>query len=139
MLIHASCVAINNKAVLIVGPPGSGKSDLALRLVDDGAQLIADDQVELQLDDNGHLQASAPISILGLIEVRHIGLLKMPYAGRTPVAQYVELSLPEEKLERLPEAQTILVLGQSVRCFKLPSFAASTPAKIRAALSLDGL
>jgi serine kinase of HPr protein (carbohydrate metabolism regulator) len=135
MLLHASCVALANKAVLITGASGAGKSDLALRLIDQGALLIADDQTQLEVDDNGHLNAAAPVSIMGLIEVRHVGLLKLPYVGQTQVRLYIELASPDEALERLPELAPVLLLGHPVRRLRLPAFAASTPAKIRAALA----
>ena len=134
MLLHASCVSINNKGVLIAGPSGSGKSDLALRLIDEGAQLVSDDQTSLDAE-KGVLLASAPPSIAGLIEVRHIGLLRMPFAASVPVALYTELTSPEDRLERLPEPKTIELLGCRIRNIRLPAFAASTPAKIRALLA----
>jgi HPr kinase/phosphorylase len=133
MLIHASCIAIENHAVLIAGPAGAGKSDLALRLIDRGAQLVADDQTSLRAE-NGVLIASSPSSIAGLIEVRNVGLLRMPYAASAPVALYVSLEGSEKNMDRLPENQAIEFLGCSIRHLKLPAFAVSTPAKIRAAL-----
>ena len=59
LLVHGTTVEIAGQAVLIRGPSGSGKSDLALRLIDGGAQLVADDQTELSPRD-GRLVASAP-------------------------------------------------------------------------------
>lgn len=133
MLLHASCVALDGKAVLITGPAGAGKSDLALRLIDGGAQLIADDQTALHIE-NGVLLASPPPAIAGLFEVRHVGLVKMPYVMSVPVALYVELAPPDAKLERLPETDPVFLLDRPVPRLRLPSFAASTPAKIRAFL-----
>jgi len=133
MLIHASCVAIEAKGVLLVGPAGTGKSDLALRLIDDGAELVADDQVDLQLENNV-LIASPPESIAGLFEIRHIGLVKMPCVTKVPVTLYVDLEPLDRKLERLPDEDMIYLLDHPVRRLRLPAFAASTPAKIRAAL-----
>jgi serine kinase of HPr protein (carbohydrate metabolism regulator) len=132
-LLHASCVAINNKGVLIAGPPGAGKSDLALRLIDEGAVLVADDQTELKIRDGG-LIASAPAAIRGLIEVRHVGLLKLPHAAEAPIALYVELAGMDQKLERLPGEEHIMLLDHPVRRLRLPAFAASTEAKIRTLL-----
>lgn len=134
MLINATCISIDNNGVLIAGPAGAGKSDLALRMIDSGAELIADDQTELKLENN-QLIASAPKSIKGLFEVRHVGLLRMPFGKPAAVALYVELALLHEKLERLPERDDISLLDHPIRRLKLPAFAASTPAKIRAFLS----
>lgn len=134
MLLHTSCIAINGKGILISGPSGAGKSDLALRLIDEGAQLIADDQTELHVENN-RLIAAAPASIAGLMEIRHLGLIKMPFATQTQIELYVELTSLDEKLERLPPPDLCYLLEHPVRRLRLPGFAASTPAKIRAALS----
>jgi len=133
MLLNATCVAIEGKGVLIAGPSGSGKSDLALRLIDQGARLVADDQTEIKAEQ-GQLTASAPASIAGLMEVRHIGLLRLPVLALTSLALYVDLAPLPEKIERLPDEQAITLLDYSLRRLRLPGFAASTPAKIRAAL-----
>ncbi len=134
MLVHASSVVINGKAVLLAGPPGSGKSDLALRLIDQGATLLSDDQTELT-SENGALMASAPAPIAGKIEIRHIGLAKLPHASSSPVALYVTLVTLSATVERLPEAYSVIFLDHPIPRLTLPSFAASTPAKIRAALT----
>ncbi len=134
MLLHASCVVIGGKAVLLAGPSGTGKSDLALRLIDEGAQLLSDDQVLLSLE-NDVLIASPPPSIEGKIEIRHIGIARMAFSAAAPVALYVELTSSYEGLERLPEAAPFFLLDRPVRRLRLPSFAASTPTKIRAALA----
>lgn len=133
MLVHASCVVIDGKAVLLAGPPGIGKSDVALRLIDEGAQLLSDDQTLLG-DEAGHLVASPPPSIEGFLEIRHVGLARLSFVKSAPVALYVELASSNENLERLPEPDFISFLNHQVPRLKLPSFAASTPAKIRAAL-----
>ncbi len=120
---------------MIAGPSGAGKSDLALRLIDAGAQLISDDQTSLSAE-KGILTASAPPSIAGLIEARHIGLLRMPFVASATTALYIELTPPEAKLERLPGAQAIELLGCLIpKHVCLPAFAASTPARIRALLA----
>jgi serine kinase of HPr protein (carbohydrate metabolism regulator) len=133
MLINATCVVIEKKGLLIAGPAGAGKSDLALRLMDQGARLVADDQTELKIEKD-ELIASAPASIKGLFEVRHVGLVRMPYVNAASIALYIELTLLHEKLERLPEYEDMFLLDHPVRRLRLPAFAASTPAKICAAL-----
>lgn len=134
MLLHASCVAIGEKAVLLTGGPGAGKSDLALRLIDGGAQLIADDQTLLHREKDV-LFASSPDAIAGMMEIRHVGLIKMPFVKTAPVGLYIELTAPNTELERLPEPDAVFLLDRPVQRLRLPAFAASTPAKIRALLS----
>lgn len=90
-LVHqASCVAIGGRAVLIEGPPGSGKSNLALALIDRGAVLIGDDAVTLHRQ-GPRLIASPPPNIAGLLEVRNLGLLSMPTSTAVPVALALRL------------------------------------------------
>lgn len=90
-LVHqASCVAIKDRAVLIEGPPGSGKSSLALALIDRGAVLVGDDGVTLTGEGN-RLFASPPPNIAGLLEVRNLGLLHFPVADRVQVALILRL------------------------------------------------
>src|SRR3712207_9214581 len=84
---HASCVAISGCAVLIGGRSGSGKSDLALRLIDRGASLVSDDQTMVRRL-NGRLLASAPPSIVGKLEVRGLGILELQTAKDVPVCLY---------------------------------------------------
>jgi serine kinase of HPr protein (carbohydrate metabolism regulator) len=134
MLLHATCIAIADRAVLLTGASGVGKSDLALRLIDCGAQLVADDQTLLRVAAD-RLLASPPASIAGLLEVRHVGVFKMPFITAVPVALCVDLATLTEKLERLPEPDSVLLLDHCVQRLRLPAYAASTPAKIRAALT----
>ena len=136
MLLHASCVVLQGRAVLLTGASGVGKSDVALRLIDAGATLVADDQTLLHVRDDV-LVASPPPSIAGMIEVRHIGLFRFPYIEAAPVALAVELTPADAFLERLPELDSVFFLDRRVQRLRLPSFAASTPAKIRAALAFD--
>src|SRR5690606_18170052 len=75
LLIHATCVVIGEIGVILRGPSGSGKSDLALRLVDTGGLLVADDQVFLSVE-NGALVARAPPTISGKLEVRGLGIVE---------------------------------------------------------------
>ena len=76
--IHGTCVAFGRAGVLIRGSSGSGKSDLALRLIDNKAKLVSDDQV-LAMEKNGKIVLSAPRSIAGKIEVRGVGIMDMQY------------------------------------------------------------
>ena len=95
MQIHASCVARAGRGVLLLGPPGAGKSDLALRLIDRGFELVADDRVEID-----GLTATAPAGLAGLIEVRGLGILRLPALAKAALALAVEL---REEVPRMPE------------------------------------
>jgi serine kinase of HPr protein (carbohydrate metabolism regulator) len=134
MLVHGTCVAVDGEGVLLLGPPGAGKSDLALRLIDGGARLIADDQTALSRDGKGGLRASAPPSIAGLLEIRGVGIVAVPNAEAAPLRLAVELVADEARVERLPEARHWSCLGVEVPLLVLMPFPASTPAKIRVAL-----
>jgi len=127
--IHASCVAIGGKGVLLFGPSGSGKSDLALRLIDEGAVLVGDDQVILRNDSN-HLLASPAPNIHGMIEARAVGILHLPYLQDAAVALAVKL-VPHAETERLPHPAFWSCLGLQVPLLSLDAFHSSTPAKIR--------
>src|SRR3954467_2951754 len=89
--IHASTVARDGRAVLITGPSGSGKSDLALRLLDLGFTLVSDDQTILRKDVD-RLLAFAPPSIAGKLEIRGIGIVEVEHLSDIPVALLVELT-----------------------------------------------
>lgn len=115
-LLQASCVALGGRAVLIQGVPGSGKSSLALALIDRGATLIGDDGVAIAAR-NGVLRASPPPHIAGLIEVRNVGLLKRPVATSVPIALALRL---DQAAERLPEQPEQLSLeGINLPCLAL--------------------
>jgi hypothetical protein len=97
--IHASCVAIAGLGVLLLGPSGAGKSDLALRLIDGGARLVADDRTVLTVK-KGVLRAHAPAAIRGLMEIRGLGIVKLPARAGVAVALVAELG---RDAPRLPE------------------------------------
>src|SRR4051812_30001911 len=88
--VHASCVAIRGRGVLILGTSHAGKSDLALRLLDGGAQLLADDRCELYVR-NGRMHARPPPTIAGLLELRGIGVVRMPHIQSVVIAMTVRL------------------------------------------------
>lgn len=115
LILHASCVALEGRGLLITGASGRGKSALALQLMAYGAQLVADDRVLVQLLD-GQLIARAPEPIRGLIEARCMGLLHAQIRSPVPVAALVDLEQAET--DRLPRRQTASLLGQALPLVK---------------------
>jgi serine kinase of HPr protein (carbohydrate metabolism regulator) len=115
------------------GSSGSGKSDLALRLIDGGARLVADDQTELARAADG-VAARSPVSIAGRMEVRGVGILRVPSVPSAPLRLVIDLVAPD-RVDRLPEPQFCEYLQCSLPLLALAPFEASTPAKIRLALA----
>lgn len=113
ILVHASSVALNDRALVILGPSGSGKSTLALQLIAMGCRLIADDQTCLTLRA-GRLWATAPATALGRIEARGIGILTADTQKVAPVAFAIDMG--EEETGRLPPTRTIALAGHPVPC-----------------------
>lgn len=107
-VVHASCVAVAGRALLIQGPSGSGKSGLALDLMSRGAHLVADDRVMLESDGQSVI-ASAPETIRGLIEARGIGLLSAQPTGPVPLCAVVDLTSHES--DRLPPFRKVTLCG----------------------------
>jgi HPr kinase/phosphorylase len=97
MQVHGSCAARAGAGVLLIGPPGSGKSDLLLRLLDRGFVLVADDRVEIE---DG--VARAPLALAGLLEIRGLGILRLPHLAQARLALVARLA-PGEAVPRLPE------------------------------------
>ncbi len=141
--LHATCIALGAdtshgaQGVLLRGPSGVGKSDLALRLIDGGALLIADDRVDVFIK-GGVAFARAPGNIAGLIEVRGVGVVRLEHISDVRIALCVDLVQPDA-VARLPEVETVEIAGVQIRRLALDPFAASTPAKIRLALCSDPL
>lgn len=128
-LLHATAVAIEGEAVLLRGPPGSGKSDLALRLIDGGARLVADDQVVLQRL-GARVVVSAPAVIAGLLEVRGVGIVRVETIEAAPLALIADL-LPSDQIERMPRGRVEPVLGLEIPLIWLAPFEVSAAAKLR--------
>ncbi|MEM1374990.1 MAG: serine kinase [Pseudomonadota bacterium] len=116
--IHASCIAVGPRALLIAGPSGSGKSSLALELMALGAGLVADDVTELYEAD-GALMARAPATLPEAIEARGLGLLPAQLTG--PCAVVAALDLGRRAAERLPQSRTILLLDQAIPLLHRPA------------------
>ena len=147
-LIHGTCIAIGAEGVLLVGKPGSGKSDLALRLIDQSgsglsgiqktAQLVADDQVIIR-KVGGALVASAPASLKGKLEIRGLGIAELSVAAQVRLRLAVRLT-PSAEIERLPDLDRgrMDILGLAVPLILLDPLNASAPARLRAALDQFG-
>lgn len=144
--IHATCVRLAkagaalgapaSAGILILGPSGSGKSDLALRLMERGALLVADDRTELFVE-RGRLCARAPKRIAGYIEVRGLGIIELPHAAKTRIAIAVKLTrdsvrMPVHQHYKPPQSlRSALAARPPLIAFD--PFETSAPAKIAAA------
>lgn len=133
MILHAGLLAAHMaggwRGALILGESGAGKSDLALRAIDQGFRLVADDRVVLW-PDRGVLFGRAPDSLAGLLEVRGLGMLPEAALAFCRVSLVVRCGSPE----RLPEANYADYFGLKVPQILLPPLESSAPAKLRRAL-----
>lgn len=153
-IVHATCVALDGRGILIRGKPGAGKSDLALRCLmmcaspfsSRGFQLVADDQVVVERN-GGCLVATAPPVLRGKLEVRGHGIIDLCGGGsgvqgptalaeRAEIALIVDICDPGEAVERLPDpVPTADLLGCLLPLMRLHAFEASAPAKLAVALT----
>lgn len=133
---QSTCIAIGSHALLIEGVPGSGKSSLALALIDRGAELVGDDSVMLEAI-NGRLIARPHPNTQGLIEVRNLGLLPFPVRSEAPVALVVRLDQAAPRF--VEEADAIEIAGLSIPLIRLWPGGAALPMKAELALSRFGL
>jgi serine kinase of HPr protein (carbohydrate metabolism regulator) len=134
--VHATCVAVDGRAVLISGPSGAGKSDLALRLIDRGFTLVSDDQT-LVRKSGERLLATAPAAIAGKLEIRGIGIVDMETVNDVPICLVVDLT---SDIRRMPDdSRERSVLGIAVPLISVDATAASAAAKVALALDRFGL
>ena len=129
--VHGTAVSINGSGVLLLGPSGSGKSDLALRLIDRGAILICDDRVVVDTDSHPPTLHQAP-NIIGKIEIRGLGIMDLPAVNSISLCLCIMLN---KEPERMPNAgETEVIQGVSIAKFSLNAFEASAPIKVELAL-----
>ena len=141
MILHAGCVARRTgggwAGVLITGASGSGKSDLALRLVAGGWRLVADDRAVLW-SSSGGLFAAAPEPLSGLIEARGVGILTLPPLAFAPVRLAVRCLSPGEAGERLPDPAERELAGVLLPAVSVNALEASAAVKLELALARQG-
>lgn len=134
-IIHATAVEKNGQCVLLQGASGSGKSDLALRLLKEGFRLVADDRVSIR-PENEAVFASSPEAIAGLLEVRGVGIVEIEDpASDVPVALVIDLST-DGAYERMPEPVVIQLMGARLPRYALDPFESSAPLKVDLLLRL---
>lgn len=137
-LINGTAVAWRGEGILILGPTGSGKSDLTLRLIDSGATLIADDVVELKREGRGLLLSfppEGPADLKGKMEVKGLGIMSVPMAPPEVPLALVVRSTPREQVELIPESLESEWLGLKVATIGIHLMEPSAPAKVRLALA----
>lgn len=128
-LIHACCVIVDDIGVLIRGPSGAGKSDLALRLIDGGANLVADDYCHVAAQ-NGVLVATVPEPIVGKIEVRGYGIVTLPYITQTAIGLVIDLK-NYTSIERMPDNSTCILDGMDLPQTWIDPASPSAAARVR--------
>lgn len=140
MLVHGTCVALGERAALLRGGSGAGKSDLALRFLSlppEGGlafNLVADDQVEISTRGTHSLVASPPATLAGRLEVRGLGIMTVPHLAKASLILVVDLVAPES-VPRMPEnAETVNLAGVALPLLRLAPFEASAPVKLKLAL-----
>jgi HPr kinase/phosphorylase len=136
-VLHASCVELLGTGVVMLGAPGTGKSDLALRLIDGGARLVADDRLAVERHGDS-LIGRAPDAIAGLLEVRGLGIMRLDYCASARLGLVVALGGAEPP-PRLPGRRTYQLLAVPLPYLELDPRAPSACAKVRVALTAQRL
>lgn len=131
---QATCIAISGRGVLIEGPPGCGKSSLALALMDRGAVLVGDDGVMLEMRE-GRLWALPPARIAGLLEVRNVGVITRPCA---PAPVHLLIVLDEDAPRFIEQPEVVQIAGQAIPVIRLWPGSPVLHLRAEAALELYG-
>ena len=129
---HSTSVVIEDLGILIRGKSGSGKSDLALRLIDSGATLVSDD-LTICKKIGDYLYLYPHLKTKGLLEVREIGIMTVPYIENIKLTLVVELV--EEEFERIPRMMSCSILGMKFPKIKIFGKSSSAVAKIKIKLN----
>ena len=133
-IIHATFVSVEGYGVLLLGKSGCGKSDLALRLIENKkALLVADDEVAVTIR-NGKIIGQAPENLRGLLEIRGVGICKYPFKQEEVVNLVVQLKDDTTKIERMPKNTAEIIFGVEIQKFDLYAKESSAPDKIMAML-----
>lgn len=140
--LHGTCLSVNGEGVLLLGEPGAGKSDLALRLMDEPgygisespmrSKLVADDQVIITRQED-RLIASVPPAIQGKLEIRGLDIVTLATQSSVALSLVVRLQTPS-RIERLPDHAVFDILGLALPVVEIDGNSASAPARLRAAL-----
>ena len=130
--IHSTSVVIDDNGVLILGDSGSGKSDLALRLIDSGATLISDD-ISICRKNSNNIYLYCPPEIKGLLEVREIGIITVPFVERIKLRLVVNLK--SNNNERFPKDSFFRILGIKIPIINIEGKNSSAVAKIKVKLN----
>ena len=130
--MHSSSVVIDDNGVLILGDSGSGKSDLALRLIDNGATLISDD-ISICRKNSSNIYLYCPPEIKGLLEVREIGIITVPFVERIKLRLVVNLQ--SKNNERFPKENSYRILGIKIPLISIEGKNSSAVAKIKVKLN----
>ena len=130
--IHSTSVVIDDNGVLILGDSGSGKSDLALRLIDNGATLISDD-ISICRKNSNNIYLYCPPEIKGLLEVREIGIITVPFVERIKLRLVVNLK--SNNNERFNKDNYITILGIKIPIINIEGKNSSAVAKIKVKLN----
>ena len=130
--LHATSVAIEDNGVAIFGDSGSGKSDLALRLIDSGATLISDDITVFSKSEN-NIHLFGVENTKGLLEVRELGIITVPYIEGIRLKLVIKLT--DKEIERIPKKNQTNLLGLNFPKLEINGKNSSSVVKVKVKLN----